>query len=100
MYGIQPSYENILDARRRQASPEVLAAVLRSLGAPLTRPEKAFHALRERRQQIYRRGPEPVAVAWDGRGAKIKLRLPAGQAVRSAGAASGPEPPGGAGGES
>ena len=81
-YGIQPSYQNILDGRRRQASPEVLAATLRALGAPLKGPEDAPLALRERRQQIYRRGPEPVAVAWDGRGAKIKLRLPAGQAWR------------------
>ena len=82
-YGIQPSYQNILENRRRQASPDVLAAALRALGAPLARPEDASRALRERRQQIYRQGPEPVAVAWDGRGGKIKLRLPAGQASRA-----------------
>ena len=82
-YGIQTTYLNILDGRRRQASPEVLLAVLHSLGAPLTRAEEAPRAVRERRQQIYRRGPEPVAVAWDGRGATIKLRLPAGKAIRS-----------------
>lgn len=82
-YGIQCSYENILDGRRRQASPEVLTATLRALGAPLARPDDASRALRERRQQIYRRGPEPVAVAWDGHGARIKLRLPAGAALRS-----------------
>jgi 4-alpha-glucanotransferase len=81
-YGIQPSYQNILDGRRRQASAEVLVAVLRSLGAPLTRPEEASRALRERRQQIYRRGSEPVAVAWDGQGATIKLRCPVGKALR------------------
>ncbi len=82
-YGIQSSYENILDGRRRQASPEVLVAVLRALGAPLESPKDASRALRERRQQIFRRGPEPVTVAWDGRGAKIKLRLPASQATRT-----------------
>jgi 4-alpha-glucanotransferase len=82
MYGIQSSYENIMDGRRRQASPDVLAATLRCLGAPLQGPEEASHGLRERRQQIFRRGPEPVAVAWDGRGATIKLRLPAGRGVR------------------
>ena len=81
-YGIQPSYQNILDGRRRQASPEVLSTVLQSLGAPIARPEEAAGALRERRQQIYRRGPEPVAVAWDGQRASVKLRLPAGKAIR------------------
>jgi 4-alpha-glucanotransferase len=80
-YGIQPTYLNILDGRRRQASPEVLATLLRSLGAPLARLEDAPRALRERRQQIYRRGPEPVAVAWDGHGATVKLRLPVGKAM-------------------
>ena len=82
-YGIQPSYQNILDGRRRQASPEVLVAVLRSMGAPLTRPEESSQALRERRQQIYRRGPEPVAVAWDGSRTTIRLRLPVGKALGS-----------------
>ena len=82
-YGVQPSYKNILDGRRRQASAEVLVSVLRALGAPLTRPEEASRALREHRQQIYRRGPEPVAVAWDGRGGRVHLRLPAGQGIRS-----------------
>jgi 4-alpha-glucanotransferase len=82
-HGIQPSYQNILDGRRRQASPEVLTAILGALGAPLTRPEQAHRALRERRQQIYQRGPDPVAVAWDGHGTSIKLRLPAGKAMGS-----------------
>jgi 4-alpha-glucanotransferase len=82
-YGIETTYLNILDGRRRQASPEVLLAVLHSLGAPLARAEDASRALRERRQQIYRRGPEPVAVAWDGRGATIRLRFPAGKAIGS-----------------
>ncbi|HEV2245871.1 MAG TPA: 4-alpha-glucanotransferase [Terriglobia bacterium] len=82
-YGIQASYQNILDGRRRQASSDVLISVLHSLGAPVTRPEEASRALRERRQHIYLRGPEPVAVVWDGRRATIRLRLPAGKAMRS-----------------
>ena len=82
-YGIQLSYENILDGRRRYASAEVLTATLRAMGAPLKRPEDAYRALRERRQQIYRRGPDPVAVAWEGRRPTIKLRLPVGRAVQS-----------------
>lgn len=82
-YGIQASYQNILDGRRRQASPDVLISVLHSLGAPVTRPEDVSRALKERRQNIYLRGPEPVAVAWEGRRAAVKLRLPAGKAMRS-----------------
>ncbi|HKT10595.1 MAG TPA: 4-alpha-glucanotransferase [Terriglobia bacterium] len=82
-YGIQPSYQNILDGRRRHASAEVLVSVLRSLGAPLTRPEEASRALKERRRGIYQQGPEPVAVAWDGRRAAVRLRLPLGKALRS-----------------
>ena len=78
-YGIQHSYLNILDGRRRQASPEVLVSALRSLGAPLSRPEDASRALREHRRQQYRRGPEAVTVAWDGRGATIRMRLPVGK---------------------
>ncbi|HEX5411605.1 MAG TPA: 4-alpha-glucanotransferase [Terriglobia bacterium] len=83
LYGIQASYQNILDGRRSQASSDVLVSILRSLGAPVTRPEDASCALRERRQNIYRRGPEPVAVVWDGRLATIKLRLPAVKALLS-----------------
>jgi 4-alpha-glucanotransferase len=82
-YGIQPSYQNILDGRRRQASAEVLVSILRSLGAALARPEEARHALRERRQQIYQRGPEPVAVAWDGRSSTARLRLPIKKSLRT-----------------
>lgn len=82
-YGIQASYQNILDGRRRQASSDVLISILHSLGAPVTRPEEAARALRERRQHIYLRGPEPVAVVWEGRRATIKLRLPVGKALRS-----------------
>lgn len=82
-YGIQPSYQNILDGRRRRASAEVLVSVLGSLGAPLTCAEESGHALRERRQQIYLRGPEPVAVAWDGRGAAVRLHLPIKKSLRT-----------------
>ena len=81
-YGVQPSYLNILDNRRRQASVEVLTSVLRALGAPLARPEDASLALREHRQDIFRRGPDPVVIAWNGCDAKIKFRLPAKRTAR------------------
>ena len=82
-YGVRPSYQNILDGRRRQASAEVLVSILRALGAPLTHPDEASRAFRERRQQIFHRGPEPVSVVWDGRAGRVHLRLPAGQGIRS-----------------
>lgn len=82
-YGIQASYQNILDGRRRQASTDVLISILQSLGAPVTRLDHTSRALRERRQHLYLRGPEPVVVAWDGRRATVRLRLPVGKAKRS-----------------
>src|SRR5690242_12412934 len=82
-YGIQASYQNILDGRRRQASTDVLISILHALGAPVTRLDHTSRALRERRQHLYLRGPEPVVVAWDGRRATVRLRLPVGKAKRS-----------------
>jgi len=81
-YGIQSSYLNILDGRRRQASAEILTSVLRALGAPLAHPEDASVALRERRRDIFRRGPDPVVTAWNGRGAEIRFRLPVKKTAR------------------
>jgi 4-alpha-glucanotransferase len=74
-YGVQTSYEDDLN-RRREASPEALLAVLRVLGAPVQRIEDAQDAFRQRRQQLWHRPLEPVAVAWDGRADPLKLRLP------------------------
>ena len=74
-YGVQTSYDDDQN-RRRDASPEALLAVLRVLGAPVRRVEDAADALRQRRQQVWRRPLEPVAVAWDGRAEPLKLRLP------------------------
>jgi 4-alpha-glucanotransferase len=74
-YGVQTTYED--DQHRRcEASPEALLAVLRVLGAPVQRLEDAVDALRHRRQQVWQRPLEPIAVAWDGRAQPLKLRLP------------------------
>ena len=74
-YGVQTAYED--DQHRRcEASPEALLAVLRVLGAPVQRVEDAVDALRHRRQQLWQRPLEPIAVAWDGRAQPLKLRLP------------------------
>jgi 4-alpha-glucanotransferase len=74
-YGLQTFYDDDR-SRRRDASPESLLAVLRVLGAPMQRVEDAADALRHRRQQVWNRPLEPVAVAWDGGAEPLKLRLP------------------------
>jgi 4-alpha-glucanotransferase len=78
-YGVQTAY---LDAtgQERQASPEALLYVLRVLGAPVEKAGAARAALRERVQEEWRRGVEPVHVLWEGEPASLPLRLPARQA--------------------
>jgi alpha-1,4-glucan:alpha-1,4-glucan 6-glycosyltransferase/4-alpha-glucanotransferase len=76
LYGIQPSYQDAFGTRRR-ATPEVLMALLRSLGAPVSAAADLPRALEARRRELASRFTEPVAVAWEGR-----LDLP----VRLAGA--------------
>lgn len=76
LYGIQLSYRNILDKRRSKASPEVLMALLSALGAPISSGKDVACALRERKEQIWRRSAEPVVVAWDGESARVTVRLP------------------------
>ena len=83
LYGIQLSYRNILDGRRSSTSPEVLTAVLRALGAPVSSEKDVPGALRERKQQLWQRGAEPVVAAWNGRSEKIAVRLPARSVERS-----------------
>jgi 4-alpha-glucanotransferase len=78
-WGVQTAYVDAI-SRRREASTESLLRVLQALGARVTRAGEARTALRERRQQLWRRGLEPVGVAWDGGPATIRLRLPARQA--------------------
>ncbi|HVA00618.1 MAG TPA: 4-alpha-glucanotransferase, partial [Terriglobia bacterium] len=82
LYGIQLSYRNILDGRRSSASPEVLTALLGALGAPISKVQDVPGAVRERKAKAWRRGAEPVAVAWNGGGARVTLRLPAQRSYR------------------
>jgi len=79
LYGVQTVYYDALGGRR-QVAPHSLLAALRALGAPVTGPADVPGALRERRQEAWRRCCEPVTVVWDAGPAHLELRLPAGQA--------------------
>ncbi|MCI0484506.1 MAG: 4-alpha-glucanotransferase, partial [candidate division NC10 bacterium] len=79
LYGVHTAYYDVA-RRRRPASPEALRLVLRALGAPLESFHDAAAALRERRESLWKRGVEPVTVAWDGGPAALELRLPTDQA--------------------
>ncbi len=85
LYGAQSAYRD-LEGRGRTASIPALLAVLGSLGAPVAEQADVPAALRARRQELWRRCTEPVAVAWDGASTGLELRLPAGQAGRRAAA--------------
>src|SRR5262245_20929089 len=66
--------------QRQTAAPEVLLAVLRALGAAAERVADAPAAVRARRQALWARGVEPVVVAWEGAGGRLKIRRPAARA--------------------
>ncbi|HXG51969.1 MAG TPA: 4-alpha-glucanotransferase [candidate division Zixibacteria bacterium] len=76
LYGVQTGYRDVF-GRRRSAAPEAILAVLRALGAPVDRLDQVPDALRERRRSLWRRGIDPVAVAWDGAPLSLSVRLPA-----------------------
>jgi 4-alpha-glucanotransferase len=74
--GVQRSFVDVF-GRRRVASNEALVAVLRLLGAELDRANGAPAALRAVEAARWRQVVEPVLVAWEGRPADVRLRLPA-----------------------
>jgi 4-alpha-glucanotransferase len=61
--------------RLNQPPAEAILRVLRILGAPVERMDDLGDALRERRQFLFTRGIEPVAIAWNGNPLELKLRL-------------------------
>ncbi|MDY6908091.1 MAG: 4-alpha-glucanotransferase [Chloroflexota bacterium] len=75
LYGVQTAYYDAYH-RRQTAHTEALVAVLKALGAPVETLHDAPEALRERRQEAWRLGTEPVAVAWEGEVTHVELRLP------------------------
>jgi len=82
LYGIHNTYYDVT-GKLQTASQDALLLVLRALGASLERPEDAQDALRERRQSLWRRALEPVAVIWDGNQGQIEIRHSAGSSGQS-----------------
>lgn len=75
LYDLQATYVDGL-GQWRQAPPEAILSVLKSLGAAVNSLQDVSGALRERRVALWQGGIEPVIVAWQDRPLKIKLRLP------------------------
>jgi 4-alpha-glucanotransferase len=75
LYGVQTDYRRI-DGRQCRARPEILMAVLRSLGAPVERAADVSSALREKRLQAWSRVLAPVTIVWNQEPLRLKARLP------------------------
>ena len=73
--GVQTAFHDIL-RRRVEVGPETLLAVLRALGIPVETASDVPGALRERERARWTRICDPVAVAWEGEGTMLGLRLP------------------------
>lgn len=76
-HGIQTSYTDV-DGVDQQAHPEVMLALLRSLGVPVDRPEDAQSLLREQKSGAQGRHLEPVLVHRIGRGGLLSATMPKG----------------------
>src|SRR5579872_6785294 len=74
LLGVETSYRDAF-GKQQEAAPESLLRILPILGAPLQRAADAADALREHRQAMWRKGMEPVALAWDGRAEALTVRL-------------------------
>jgi 4-alpha-glucanotransferase len=75
LFNVQTIFYDVF-GRLIQAPAEAILRVLRLLGAPMERMDDLGDALRQRRQFLWRRGIDPVVVAWDGNPSRLKLRLP------------------------
>ncbi len=73
--GVQSVYYDGF-GQRREAPPEAVLSVLRSLGAPIESLKDLPDAWHQTRQALYRRAVEPVIVGWEGDPLIVKLRLP------------------------
>jgi 4-alpha-glucanotransferase len=75
LYRIQSTYYDGL-GRFSSASTEAILEALRALGTPIRGIDGAADALRYGRQARWRRGLEPVLIAWNGSPPRFKVRLP------------------------
>jgi 4-alpha-glucanotransferase len=80
--GLKLDYQDLW-GRHAHASDAALIGVLRALGVELHDPEQADGVLRRLRLERWRRPLEPVTVAWEGRPAAVRVRLPEVQARAS-----------------
>jgi 4-alpha-glucanotransferase len=77
--GVQTAYVDAL-GQRRVAGTEALLRGVQALGVPVRTPEACVDAARDRRRAWWRRGIEPVTVAWDGRALSVDVRVPSAAA--------------------
>ncbi|HEX7475813.1 MAG TPA: 4-alpha-glucanotransferase, partial [Dehalococcoidales bacterium] len=75
LYGIKTGYLD-MDKQIRTASPEALLAVLKALGAPVSRIEDVPSTIRAKKQQIWQQPIEPITVVWENAILALNLRLP------------------------
>jgi len=75
LYGIQIAFYDVT-RHRRQASPESLLDLLRSLGAPVETDSDVRLAFREKWRDIWQRPLEPVNVIRDGEPPFVEVHLP------------------------
>lgn len=80
--GIQTAFTDAA-GKVQNTSPEALSAVLSALGVSAENERQIRENLRQSRLLRYRRGLEPVSVAWEGRGLVARLHLPAKTAARA-----------------
>jgi 4-alpha-glucanotransferase len=74
-YHVETAYESVT-REWREASPESLVSVLRTLGATIERLSDAPDAIRQRALEVWQQALEPVTVAWDDEPPHVSLRLP------------------------
>ncbi len=80
LFGVQTSYFNT-GGELVEAGTESLLAVLRELGAELSRADEAGDAYRRRRQALWREVLPTVQVRWHDRPGGVRLRLAADEAA-------------------
>lgn len=79
LYGVEFSYEDAFH-RQKEASPEALLSLLKTLGCPVKKWTDIPEALQVREEAVWKRVAEPVLVGWEGEEVSIDLRLPSSRA--------------------